>query len=608
MHGRIAALSALIFSMAVAAPTARADVAPATPVARDGLITSIHVTTDTSQTFRVRTLQPLGSGGTATTATSDLITVRASTDPQDVVLDRSLPVTPGGQYEVVGATGATTVTATIAEEIDGDGESLLDGCSRSFPEQSAPCHVWTVGGPLALMPDPRGGFAGGGGNALQVALAPTNGAVAQDIPYDGVITRWRIRSSPSASDTVLEAFHPVGRDQLGQTIWQVTAESAPVHVASTDVVTVAAAMPVRQGDVIGARSVGGELGPVAYVAGERLSTNQPPATLHGNVAWQGLYADRRLLVQADVETDVDGDGRGDASQDRATVTTTVRAPAEVMLPDPVQHDYTFRNAGPDAAVGVHVRFSSDGPAITPPASPPAGVTCTFDLRPWVDCTIKQLPAGASVTIAPEIDEPSALAVHGVTTVASIQDVVTPGTVEGDASRVSASTRVSPYVPNLPPARPIVAPACAHVVKGTRDDDVVRGTVFGDRLVGSDGGDLLKGGGGDDCLEGGSGNDVLDGGDGNDRLAGASGRDRLAGGTGDDKLTGGKGNDRLSGGPGNDTLSPGDGRDAIDAGAGNDTINAVDGVRETVECGAGRDTVRADKRDRLRHCEKVTRRT
>ena len=91
-----------------------------------------------------------------------------------------------------------------------------------------------------------------------------------------------------------------------------------------------------------------------------------------------------------------------------------------------------------------------------------------------------------------------------------------------------------------------------------------------------------------------------------RLAGSSGRDRLIGGKGDDKLTGGKGNDRLSGGSGNDTLSPGAGHDAIDGGPGNDTINSVDGVRETVICGSGRDTVRADRVDRLRGCEKITR--
>ena len=52
----------------------------------------------------------------------------------------------------------------------------------------------------------------------------------------------------------------------------------------------------------------------------------------------------------------------------------------------------------------------------------------------------------------------------------------------------------------------------------------------------------------------------------------------------------------------------DGKDAINAGSGNDIINSVDGVRETVDCGAGRDTVRADRRDHLRHCETVTRRS
>jgi hypothetical protein len=179
--------------------------------------------------------------------------------------------------------------------------------------------------------------------------------------------------------------------------------------------------------------------------------------------------------------------------------------------------------------------------------------------------------------------------------------------QDSADLVPAAVAPPPYVPNIPPQEPFVIKPCTNVVRGTRDDDVLRGTAFGDRLVGGDGDDLLKGQGADDCLEGGTGDDVLDGGDGNDRLAGSAGRDRLTGGTGDDKLTGGKGNDQLSGGPGNDTISPGSGRDAVDAGSGNDTINSVDGVKETIDCGAGRDTVRADRRDVLKHCEKVTRR-
>jgi hypothetical protein len=179
--------------------------------------------------------------------------------------------------------------------------------------------------------------------------------------------------------------------------------------------------------------------------------------------------------------------------------------------------------------------------------------------------------------------------------------------KGDVTQEPAPAPAPPYSPNIPPQQPFVIKPCTNIIRGTRDDDVLRGTAFGDRLVGGDGDDLLKGQGADDCLEGGTGDDVLDGGVGNDRLAGSAGRDRLSGGAGDDKLTGGKGNDRLTGGPGNDTISPGSGRDVVDAGGGNDTINSVDGVKETIDCGAGRDTVRADRRDRLKHCEKVTRR-
>jgi Ca2+-binding RTX toxin-like protein len=308
----------------------------------------------------------------------------------------------------------------------------------------------------------------------------------------------------------------------------------------------------------------------------------------------------RVLVQADVEPDADADGKGDVSQDSADLSVTAGGDAGAPT-------YTVANTGPDAALKVTVRLQGG----TGPVEAPAGTTCAADNATNVPggvawtCTVARLDKGASLLLRPggarTID---AGGIHRRSSARASAITPDPDTTNNVATLGSDQ---APYIPNLPPQAPFSAPACAHVVRGTRDDDVLRGTVFGDRLVGGDGGDLLKGGGGADCLEGGTGNDVLDGGDGDDRLAGSSGRDRLAGGTGADRLTGGKGNDRLSGGPGNDTLAPGDGRDSIDAGAGNDTINAVDGVRETVECGAGRDTVRADRRDRLRHCEKVTRR-
>ncbi|MBA3299895.1 MAG: hypothetical protein H0U24_07460 [Thermoleophilaceae bacterium] len=81
---------------------------------------------------------------------------------------------------------------------------------------------------------------------------------------------------------------------------------------------------------------------------------------------------------------------------------------------------------------------------------------------------------------------------------------------------------------------------------------------------------------------------------------------LSGGTGRDKLSGGSGDDRLSGGPGDDRLRGGTGRNRFSGGSGNDRISAINRRRETVYCGPGRDIVRADRSDRLRDCERVTR--
>jgi uncharacterized delta-60 repeat protein len=128
---------------------------------------------------------------------------------------------------------------------------------------------------------------------------------------------------------------------------------------------------------------------------------------------------------------------------------------------------------------------------------------------------------------------------------------------------SGGTGPPPGPPPGPPAGAALKPgACANPQLGTRRADRLVGTVAGDMLRGGAGNDVLIGGRGADCL---------------------------LGGTGNDRLNGGKGRDKLSGG------------------SGNDTINSADGVRETVLCGSGKDRVVADRKDRLRGCERVTRR-
>jgi Ca2+-binding RTX toxin-like protein len=119
-------------------------------------------------------------------------------------------------------------------------------------------------------------------------------------------------------------------------------------------------------------------------------------------------------------------------------------------------------------------------------------------------------------------------------------------------------------------------ACANAQTGTRKRDRLIGTAFGDLIRGAAGNDTIRGLAGADCLFGQAGNDTLDGGSGNDKLDGGAGKD---------KLTGGRG------------------RDTFKAGTGNDTVNAKDGIAEKIDCGRGRDKVKADKRDKLKGCEK-----
>ena len=604
MHGRTIALAGALLSLALTTATASADetLTTAQPAAHDGVVTSFTLgNAATLDGVRLRSVQTLG-GGSVTTATSGPLTV----GPGERVTLR-LPIAQGGTLEVTGASGTTNLQADVAPDGDGDGygDATQDLCPNDFTAQVRPCPgTVTVGSPLTLAPDPRG-FSGSGSPMEAVQSFPASSVLAA-----GVLTRFRLRAAPAAGDTVVQVLRPT---DSSRTRFTVVAESAPAHATDNGVVTVPASIPVQPGDTLAARSATGDLGAVAYVSGDQLDTQQPPATAsnHQIFTTGSHYADRRLLVQADVESDLDGDGKGDATQDHADLQLTAGGPATTVgTGDTITQTLTVGNAGPDPALRVVLSFSTNGG--WPDGG--AGVACAGG-TPYGgfagSCSVDRLAAGASFTIT-TTSPAAAVPITGadITTRARADALTADPDTTNNAATVTSTRARPPVVYVTPPQtgtqQPFVAVACANVIKGTRDDDVLRGTVFGDRLVGGDGADLLKGGGGDDCLEGGSGADVLDGGDGNDRLAGDSGNDRMTGGNGNDRLTGGRGNDRLSGGNGNDIITPGAGKDTISGGPGNDTINSVDGVRETVDCGSGRDTVRADRRDHLVHCERITR--
>jgi hypothetical protein len=595
MHRRSSFLAAVavLAAGAFAATPARADqtLGLGQPAAVDGVVVAWEITGAAGQTLQLRSVQALGGGGSATTAISADTAVTAS--PQAFAARQ--PLAAGGTLALAGATGSPTVSATVEPDADGDGwgDTTQDACPGNAADHAAPCDpTTTFGSPLHLQPDTRS-LTGGPYETFQNAAAGTTPAA----PAAGVLVRWRLRADPAKADTVLQLVRPT---TPGGGTYAVIAESDPVRTTDDGVVTLPAQIAVQQGDRLalrsvtrGAQSVSGAL---AFRNGDAMDLDGTPRT-----AGQTWTPDTstpnafRLLIQADVEPDANADGRGDVTQEHADLRVTGSATAEAAVTEPWGQGYTVRNDGPDDALGVVVTLGGPGAMASGPGCAPGGTTCAVG-------TIK---AGAAVTISagfaiPTIYPPPSGTYTSTATATAVTD--DPDLKNNSATLTTVTRPVGGGI--VPVPRP--PGLCANVVRGTRDDNVLRGTIFGDRLVGDDGDDLLKGLAGADCLEGGTGNDVLDGGDGDDRLSGASGRDRLTGGNGADKLTGGRGNDRLNGGNGDDTLSPGAGHDAIAGGAGNDTINSVDGVRETVDCGKGRDTVRADRRDRLKGCEKVTR--
>ena len=93
----------------------------------------------------------------------------------------------------------------------------------------------------------------------------------------------------------------------------------------------------------------------------------------------------------------------------------------------------------------------------------------------------------------------------------------------------------------------------------------------------------------------------------DRLVGTRRSEWICARPGWDFIDARGGNDVVDAGSGVDTVIAGRGRDVVNGGGGGDTIRVRDGERDVVDCGTETDVVFADRKDVLRHCEKVQRR-
>jgi hypothetical protein len=343
------------------------------------------------------------------------------------------------------------------------------------------------------------------------------------------------------------------------------------------------------------------------LAGDRLGLHRPT-----NGAMPEAFVNvNTLLVTGVIEPDADHDNYGDETQDAcpaeaslhvapctADIVLAMSGPAFGVVDRDTPYDVTVVNRGPSAAAGV--ALTDVVPAGARFVRTEGAGTCTPGAT--LRCTLPAIPAGASSTVTvvlAGIAEGASFR-HAVSVAASSTDP-TPGDHNAAVDTLVTGASVAP------PAITLTGAACVNPSFGGRDDDVLFGSSFGDRMFGRQGRDLLRGRAGNDCLWGGEGADVLDGDGGDDQLWGGDGRDRLFGGSGVDRLLGGAKSDELHGDTGNDQLFPGSGRDRAWGGPGNDTISARDGSRDVIDCGAGLDRVTADRRDRLRGCERVSRR-
>jgi hypothetical protein len=403
-------------------------------------------------------------------------------------------------------------------------------------------------------------------------IAPLTAPTA---PSAGVLVRWTLRT-----DTAVSVEPGVFRGG------SFVSAAAPAP-ATTPLTSVAVQLPLRAGDELALRVPS--------------SPGTMPRAFNGSMP----------LVTGVLEPDADHDGYGDETQDAcpaeaslhvapctADIALTMAGPAFGVVERETPYDVTVINHGPSAAAGVTV--TDVVPAGARFVRTAGAGSCTPGAT--VRCTLPPIPAGAGSTVTIVLaGTTEGTSFHHAASVTATSTDPTPGDHDAAVDTLVTGASVAPPAPTLAGA------ACANPTFGGRDDDVLFGSTFGDRLFGRQGRDLLRGRAGNDCLWGGEGNDVLDGDGGDDSLWGGDGRDRLFGGSGRDRILGAAKADELHGDTGDDQLFPGSGRDRVWGGPGNDAISARDGSRDVIECGAGLDRVTADRRDRLRGCERVTRR-
>jgi Ca2+-binding RTX toxin-like protein len=426
----------------------------------------------------------------------------------------------------------------------------------------------------------------------------------------GVITSWSYDAPATADQIKFKAIRPAGANQF-----TVVGDTQAHTMTPNTVNSVPARIPVQGGDTIAINVVNNGAG-CAHD-----SPAQPGDQIDGCVACdpaQGttyttmaIANNARINAAATVEPDADGDSFGDETQDQCrtdpstqatcpvpTISGTAQAGAQLTAtPGGQPNNPSFQWLRCDAGgANCSPIPGATGTSYTP-TGPDVGSTLRFR-KTATNSSGSQTTESAPTSQVAANATPCSTPFTGTTG----NDTLT-GTAGGDTIFGLAGNDV---------LSGLAGPDC---LDGSSENDRLSGGSEADRLSagsgrdrlsGDAGADRLSGAAGNDRASGGSGNDRASGGGGRDRIAGGGGRDRLSGAAGNDRISGDAGNDRISGGGGRDRLAAGGGRNRLSGGSGNDLLNIANGRRDVANCGGGRDTVRADRRDRVRNCERVIR--
>jgi hypothetical protein len=213
------------------------------------------------------------------------------------------------------------------------------------------------------------GFGGGGDPVVGISVA-IPGRVTQ-APFDGVVTRWRIKKGITNWGTVhLRVIRAVATDTY---VGAGTSEpQAPGTVAGDFLFPTR--LPIAVGDFIGVNATSQWQG----------APNQPGVVTHlvtsppdgGPPSGSPIVQDEEIFVNADVEPDCDRDGFGDETQDPMI--------AQVLTCDPLPPNGTI-NKGPKKLVKtekpkarVKFNFSSTETGST--------FQCKLDRKPYKACS------------------------------------------------------------------------------------------------------------------------------------------------------------------------------------------------------------------------------